>query len=104
MFAGKSGESGKGLFHEGDRKTRILSLPDSSWNYVLSPPLEDSWTDLKFDDINWKSMIFKDLPALNEQDSHQYEIRSLSGLGARSLGIEEVAEKVIYIRKSNLPS
>jgi hypothetical protein len=101
MFVGKMGETGhsRGLFHEGNRKTRVLSLPDSSWNYVLSPPLEDSWSDLNFDDTNWKSMISKDLSPIPEEDSQNYLIDNLSSLGAQSLGIEEVAEKTIWIRK-----
>jgi len=101
MFVGKTGESGhsRGLFHEGDRKTRVLSLPDSSWNYVLSPPLEDSWLDLKFDDTNWKSMVSKDLTQIPEQNNQNYLIDEISSLGAQSLGIEEVGEKTIWIRK-----
>jgi hypothetical protein len=103
LFAGKTGETGfcyKEIeFYEGDKRERVLSLPDSSWKYLLSPPTDELWTELKFDDSSWKSMISKVLPPIAEQDSRQYQIRSLSELGAQSLGIEEAAEKVIWIRK-----
>lgn len=120
LFVGKSGESGKGAyherFHEGDRKERVLSLPDSSWNYSLSPPMDESWTNLKFDDSTWKSMISKGFPPIynwesqqyknkvlsewDEQDFRKYKIKELSEQGARSLGIEEDAQKSIWIRKT----
>ncbi len=99
MFAGRSGESGASLFYEGDRKVRILSSPDSSWKFLLNAPMEESWTGLKFDDSSWNSMIFKNLPTLDKKDSRRFEIDSLSGYGAQSLGIEEVAPKTIWIRK-----
>ena len=103
LFAGKTGETGiaykEKKFYEGDRRERVLSLPDSSWKYLLSPPTNESWTELNFDDSAWKSMISKVIPPIDEQDSLQYTIRSLSDLGAQSLGIEEAAEKSIWIRK-----
>ncbi len=104
LFGGKTVETGiyydKGIKgYEIDRKERVLSLPDSSWKYLLSQPLDESWTELKFDDSTWKSMISKVIPSIEEQDSRQYTIGRLSALGAQSLGVEEAAENVIWIRK-----
>ena len=103
LFMGKSGEIGsfyqESRFHEEDARKRVLSSPDSSWKYILSQPTDESWTDLQFNDSTWKSMISKDIPSLDEQDSRKYRLEHLSDQGAQSLGIEEVTESSIWIRK-----
>jgi hypothetical protein len=104
MFVGKTGETGVYTndikLYEVDRTERVLSLPDSSWKYQLQPPTDESWTKLQFDDTTWKSLISKALPSIAPEDSAQYTIKSLSALGAQSLGIEDAAVEAIWIRKT----
>ena len=103
MLVGRTGEAGvytKDIkVYEVDRSERVLSAPDSSWKYQLRPPADESWTALEFDDSTWKSLLAKELPPTDQEDSSQYTIQSLSALGAQSLGIEDTTAKAIWIRK-----
>ncbi len=103
MFVGRTGETGvytKDIkLYEVDRTERVLSLPDSSWKYLLRPPPDDSWTELQFDDTPWKSLISKELPPIDHEDNSQYSIERLSALGAQSLGPEKTAAEAVWIRK-----
>ncbi|MFX1254029.1 MAG: hypothetical protein ACFFCZ_20620 [Promethearchaeota archaeon] len=100
MFAGSyTEEIGTGIFYQGDRRTYVLSLPDTSWKYSLIGQTDQSWLDSGFNDASWKAMIAKKLPLLDEHDSKQYKIRRLEEFGAKSLGIEETITGTVWVRK-----
>lgn len=79
---------------------RILSLPEGSWKYATSEPVDPSWMRPGFDDSGWRPMIARDFPPPDEKDwSSRGRIQHIQKLGGQGLGIEGPAV-VLLVRKT----